>query len=107
MTGPCVCGTGCGRQALPGLTGLSRACYQRWRRLGYPRNGQAPRVPVDRYTRAARMRAEFAGLRQGGTAVRAAADLLGIHASTARRWESLRKDGRLLHTELEASRGDA
>jgi hypothetical protein len=96
MTGtPCTCGTGCGRTAVPGPLGLSRACYQRWRRAGYPRRGTVPDVPVDRYTEARHLRAEFAALRQAGVAVRAAADRLVIQPGTGRNWERLRKRGQL------------
>jgi hypothetical protein len=98
---PCICGTGCGRSALPGRLGLSRACYQRWRRAGYPRRGNAPAVPVSRHTEARHLRAEFAVLREAGVEVREAADLLVIQPGTGRNWERLRKRGELLTHELE------
>lgn len=94
---PCTCGTGCGRTATPGNADLSHACYQRWRRAGYPRVGAAPKVPParDRVGESRRLRTEFAGLRRSDVPVRAAAEQLGVCGETGRRWEALRKRGEL------------
>ena len=97
----CECGTGCGRRATPGPVVLSHACYQRWRRVGFPRQGTAPKVPParDRPAESRDLRARFAALRRAGVPVRAAAERLAVHPETGRRWDVLRKRGALLPEE--------
>ena len=78
---PPECRCGCGRPAACRRCKLTRACYQRWRRHGWPDD-----VPPPRAARAGRIE-DYLELRSQGLTRTQAAERLGVTRRTIERYE--------------------